>query len=351
MSSRSPLTPRCGPENSTYGSVLQYQGLINDYLAYLVDRAYSPRTVEAYAFDLLAFARWLLAEGVALEAVTADVVLRYLAACRTASVQGRPGGNVYSIGGGRSAGYAPTTINRRLVAISGLFGYREMLDPDARNPVRRGRGARRATRGERSGELGHVGRTRPRSRLRLREPRRLPRALDREELRGLIGSFRTHRDRAIAGLMVFSGLRSAEVLGLSVRDVDMGRGWVRVIGKADKQRRVRLDPDVASLIQTYLLAERPETGTAALFVVAKGPHRGKPLTAAGLRTVFRYHRAKAGVPAGHRQPLRHSFGTALAEAGTDLAVIQALMGHVTTRTPPRRISISLRGMTRTCGSA
>jgi site-specific recombinase XerD len=309
------------------GSGARRFGLINDYLGYLVDRAYSPRTVEAYAFDLRAFARGLAAEGVGLEAVSTDVLVRYLGACRTAAVRGRPGGNVYSIKDGRNAGFASTTINRRLAAISGLFGYREMLDPDARNPVPRGREARRATRGERSGELGHLARPRPRSRLRVREPRRLPRGLDRGELRALVGSFRTDRDRAIAGLMLFSGLRSSEVLGLQVRDIDIGRGWARVIGKGNKERRVPLDPDVAGLIQAYLLAERPETASAALFVVAKGPHRGQALTPAGLRTVFRYHRAKAGVPAGHPHALRHTFGTALAETGTDLAVIQALMGH------------------------
>jgi site-specific recombinase XerD len=302
-------------------------GLINEYLGYLVDRAYSPRTVEAYAFDLLTFARWLVGERVALEAVTTDVIVRYLAACRTAPVRGRPGGNVYSIRDGRNSGYAPTTVNRRLAAISGLFGYREMLDPEARSPVPRGREAHRSVRGERSGLLGHLARPRPRSRLRLREPRRLPRALARNELQALIGSFRTCRDRAIAGLMLFSGLRSAEVLGLQVRDVDIGRGWVRVIGKGDKERRVPLDPDVAGLVQSYLLAERPETTSTTLFVVAKGAHRGQPLTSAGLRTIFRYHRDKAGVPAGRPHALRHTFGTALAEAGTDLSVIQALMGH------------------------
>jgi site-specific recombinase XerD len=75
------------------------------------------------------------------------------------------------------------------------------------------------------------------------------------------------------------------------------------------------------------LVERPETDSAALFVVAKGAHRGQPLTPAGLRTVFRYHRERSGVSAGHPHALRHSFGTALAEAGVDLSVIQALMGH------------------------
>ncbi len=309
------------------GPGAEHFGLLGSYLGYLADRAYSPKTVEAYAYDLLAFARWLASEDIALEAVTADAIVRYLGACRRAPVRGRPGGNVYSIRDGRSTGYAAKTINRRLAAISGFFGYREMLDPDARSPVPRGREARRATRGERSGELGHLGRPHARSRLRLREPRRLPRALEGDELRALIGSFRTQRDRAIAGLMVFSGLRSAEVLGLEVRDLDIGRGWARVVGKGNKERRVPVDPDVASLVQAYLLAERPETSSPALFVVAKGPHRGEPLTPAGLRTVFRYHRAKSGVPAGHPHALRHSFGTALAEAGVDLAVIQALMGH------------------------
>jgi len=301
--------------------------VVNDYLGYLADRGYSPRTVRAYAFDLLAFARWLGDERLAVDEVTTEVLLRFLAFCRATSPPGRPGGNVYSIRDGRNVGYAATTINRRLAAISGLFSYRGMRDGSA-SPVPRGPAARRAAVGERSGLLAHLLRKpKRRSQLRVREPRRLPRGLDRAEITALVGSFCTDRDRAIAGLMLFSGLRSAEVLGLRVRDIDIARGWVRVIGKGDKERRVPLDPDVAGLIQTYLFAERPESDSEVLFLVAKGPNRGKPLTPAGLRTVFRYHRAKTGVPAGHPHALRHSFGTALAEAGVDLAVLQALMGH------------------------
>lgn len=301
--------------------------LINDFLAYLADRRYSPRTVRAYAFDLLHFARWLVAEGLALEAVGTDAVLRFLGACRTAPVRGRPGGNVYSIRDLRNSGYAPTTINRRLAALSGLFAFRALRDPAAARPMPHGRAARLRSRGERTGLLAHLGKPQPRSALRLREPRRLPRGLDPDEARALLASFQSFRDRAIASLMLLAGLRSAEVLALAVADVDIGRGWVRVHGKGDKERSVPLDPDIVRVVQTYLLAERPETDASALFIVAKGPHRGRPLSAAGLRRVFRYHRTRAAVPAAHPHALRHTFGTTLAEAGVDLAVLAALLGH------------------------
>jgi integrase/recombinase XerD len=316
--------------------------LVNDYLGYLADRNYSPESVRAYSFALLAFCRWLSSEGIELGAVTTDVLLRFLAACRAATVPGRPGPNVVRMDDGRRVDrYAPATLNHRLAAISGLFAFRSMRDPDARNPVPRGKEARRLSAGERAGLLAHVSRRpRYRSPLRLREPQRLPRSLDQRAVVALLGSLRTWRDRAIAGLMVFCGLRAGEVLALQVRDVDIGGRWLRVWGKGSKERRVPLDVDVAGVIQTYLLAERPETTSTALFVVAKGPNRGRPLTPAGLRTVFRYHREKAGVPAGHPHALRHTFGTSLAEAGVDLAVMQALLGHAHIDTTARYIHLA-----------
>lgn len=317
-------------------------GLVNDYLSHLADRNYSPRTIRAYGFDLLAFCRWLTDERLDLEAVTTDVLLRFMAACRTARLEGRPGPNVVSLGGDRLDGYAAATINHRLAALAGLFAFRQLRDPKAPNPLPRGRESRFASAGERSGLLAHVVRRRkPRSALRLREPRRLPRSLGRDEVTALLASLRTWRDRAIAGLMLFCGLRSGEVLALDVADVDIGGRWLRVMGKGAKERRVPLDVDVAGVIQTYLLAERPETAASRrLFVVAKGPNRGHPLTPAGLRTIFRYHRSVAGVPAAHPHALRHTFGTALAEAGVDLAVMQALLGHAHIDTTARYIHLA-----------
>ncbi|HEY2694778.1 MAG TPA: tyrosine-type recombinase/integrase [Pseudonocardiaceae bacterium] len=322
------------------GSGVEEFGLVNDYLGYLADRNYSPHSVRAYGFDLLAFCRWLATEEIALEAVDTETLLEFLRACREVSVPGRPGSNVVSLSGQRLDRYAATTINHRLAAITGLFTFRAMRDPDATNPVPTGREARRAAAGERNGLLAHLVRPKRRSALRLREPKRLPRALDRRETTELLGSLRTWRDRAIAGLMLFCGLRAGEVLALQVADVDIGARWLLVTGKGAKQRRVPLDVDVAGLIQTYLLAERPETDVTALFVVAKGANRGRPLTPAGMRTIFRYHREKTGVAAGHPHALRHTFGTALAEAGVDLSVMQALLGHAHVDTSARYIHLA-----------
>jgi len=302
--------------------------LVDEYLAYLSDRNYSPKTVRAYGFDLLAFCRWLVSEDIDLAAVTTDVLLRFLRACREARIPGRPGPNVIRLSGGRADKYTATTINRRFAAISGLFAMRCMRDPTMANPVPKGREARRPVAGERNGLLAHTAR-RPKSRsaLRLREPRRLPRPLSQPQAAELLASFQTWRDRAIAGLMLYCGLRSCEVLALKISDVDIGGRWLQVVGKGARERRVPLDGDVASVIQVYLLAERPETSSTNVFIVAKGLNRGLPLSAAGLRTIFRYHRGICGIGGGHPHALRHTFGTALAEAGVDLAVMQALLGH------------------------
>src|SRR6476469_8141204 len=113
------------------GTAAEKFGLVNEFLGYLADRNFSPRTCRAYAYDLLAFARWLTAEQLVLAAVDVDVLLRFLTAWRGATVPGRPGSRVYSCRDGRNQGSASATISGRLAAISSLFPFREMRDPDA----------------------------------------------------------------------------------------------------------------------------------------------------------------------------------------------------------------------------
>jgi site-specific recombinase XerD len=313
----------------------------NSYLGYLADRNYSPRTVRAYGYGLLAFTRWLHASGLTTGVVTSDDVLGFLTACRQECVKGRPGPNIVDLKGNRTDRLAPGSINLRLAAVAGLFEYLMMRDPTRKSPIPKGKPSNWVAAGERSGMLAHIRkRPAPRSRLRLRTPRRLPRSLAPAEVRALLGSLSSTRDLAMAGLMLYCGLRTCEVLALSVGDVDIGGRWLLVHGKGDKQRRVPLDNDLAAVINAYLLTERPDANGSVLFVVAKGPTRGCPLTPAGLRTVFRYHRVLSGVGAGAPHALRHTFGTALAEAGVDLAVMQALLGHAHVNTTARYIHLT-----------
>ena len=302
--------------------------VINEFLGYVADRGYSPRTERAYAFDLLAFARWLVDQDLTVGEVTTDALLRFLTFCRAAVLPGQAGGNVVPLRTGRSTGYAPSTINRRMAAISGLFDFRAMRDPALVNPVPRSAAARRSSDRAAGRVAGAPG------------PPEVPVPAAGAGTAAVAPRPGPGRDRGVAGEFPLGpgpGDRRVDVVlraavGRGAGPAGAGCGHPPALGpgrraRATRNARVPLDVDVAGLVQTYLLAERPESASTTLFLVAKGSHRGQPLTPAGLRTVFRYHRAVAGVPAGHPHALRHSFGTALAEAGVDLAVLQALMGH------------------------
>lgn len=132
--------------------------LVNEYLSYLADRNYSPRTIRTYGFGLLAFWRWLDDEGLDLSAVTTDVLFQFLAACRAERVAGWPGGpNVVGLDGRRTDTVSPATVKLRLAAISGVFSFASMRgDPDIPNLVPKGREAKRLSAGERTGMLAHV---------------------------------------------------------------------------------------------------------------------------------------------------------------------------------------------------
>lgn len=313
----------------------------NAYLRYLADRCYSPRTIRTYGYGLVAFARWLSVSGHSVDDVDVEAMLEFVDHCRHEHIPGRAGPNVVDLNGRRMDQLAPASINLRLAAVSGMYEFLSMRDADRVSPVPKGRPSSWFAPGERSGLLAHTKRRpAPRSRLRLRTPRRLPRALSAAECSALLASLHSKRDLAMAGLMLYCGLRSCEVLSLRVADVDMGARWLTVHGKGAKDRRVPFDTDIAAVLNAYLMTERPETTAAELFVVSKGPHRGQPLTPAGLRTVFRYHRGMAGVTAGAPHALRHTFGTALAEAGVDLAVMQALLGHAHVETTARYIHLA-----------
>ena len=177
------------------------------------------------------------------------------------------------------------------------------------------------------------------SRLRVRVPKRQLVPLSLEEVARFWSSFRTARDLAIVGVMLLQGLRSAEVLGLNEDDVLLSEGQLRVRGKGNKLRLLPLAPETVQLLDHYRRLERPQVGTAALFISLKGSARGTRMTLAGLRSLFRYHRKRTRVQIAHPHRFRHTFASDMVRAGISLPALMQLMGHADIQTTMRYVQI------------
>jgi len=308
----------------------------NAFLDHLRVRAFSPATRRAYAFDLLNFGRYCQEQQLVLVTVTAMDVFGWV------DWQNQPAPNAGKVVPLRSRSVAPSTVNRRVAAVRGLFEFLVMRQSIPASPVpapRRSSGLRPVPRGL----LGHLGPGRRRSgggRL-VRQDQLLPEALPPADVDVFLSDLRTHRDRALVLAMLLGGLRSAEVRGLLLRDVDMGRRRLRVLGKGGKERVVPVDAVFFTELGAYLRRERP-TGlqTPECFVVLRGPTAGAPLTEAGLRSLFRRHRDTSGQLRVRPHRLRHTYGTELAAAGMDLLVLRELMGHASPETTARYVHLS-----------
>ncbi len=177
-----------------------------------------------------------------------------------------------------------------------------------------------------------------------RQPRLLPETLSVEETVRLLeaagdGSTpRGCRDRALLELLYAAGLRISEALRLDREDLSLEGGFVRVIGKGDRERLVPVGEVAVDWLGRYVTDVRP--GWLAHSHVA--PARGGPvfLTERGLRLARQQawatvKRAAAAAGLGDRvtpHTLRHSFATHLLEGGADLRVVQELLGHASIST-------------------
>ena len=163
--------------------------------------------------------------------------------------------------------------------------------------------------------------------------RKLPQTLSASDVGKLLaapsgGDAYSIRDRAILELFYSSGLRVTELTKLSLQQVDLEHGFVRVFGKGSKERVVPLGGKARDAIATYLLAGRPRlvkprTGSE-LFI----SERGRGMSRKTLWANVKRYAARAGL-SGAVKPhlLRHSFATHLLGGGADLRAIQEMLGH------------------------
>jgi integrase/recombinase XerD len=200
-----------------------------------------------------------------------------------------------------------------------------------------------------------------------RQAQRLPDTLDAREVAELLEvidgtDLISLRDRALLELLYAAGLRISEALDLDREDLSPGGGFVRVIGKGDKERLVPVGDVALAAIADYLAErdrqpeagearERPASGRGSMpartraGAVARSDasdrgraplflsSRGRRLDRMAAWRVMRTAALKAGL-AGRVTPhtLRHSFATHLLEGGADLRVVQELLGHASITT-------------------
>lgn len=197
-----------------------------------------------------------------------------------------------------SKGFKPSTINRRLAAVASFYTY---LIDDGRqlaSPVLSKR---------------HY----------VKEPQRLPRPVNEQDIRIFFNIINDDRDRAMCSLMLRSGLRIGEVAVLKMADLYLGESPSRMIihGKGSRERTVYLSPD-AERDLNHWLEKRPKIRCEYAFVT----YQNKKISTTSIHARIEKIRERSGVNiTAHR--LRHTFADHLLSAGTPITSIQLLMGH------------------------
>lgn len=271
-----------------------------EYLVWLgAERGRAANTVAAYRRDLRAYHRWSEANG-------------------SDPRQAGPGDLDAYVVHLRSAGRAPASVARALVAVRGFHRFlaeEGLAEADPSALVERPR-----------------------------VPAGLPKALTEEEIGRLLESVvgdepLDRRDRAILETLYGTGVRISELVGLSLADVDLDGALLRVLGKGSKERVVPvgrmaraalvgwLGPEGRGRVEPARWARRGDA--EAVFLNA----RGGRLSRQGAWLVVRRHAEQVGL-ADRMSPhvLRHSCATHMLDHGADIRAVQELLGHATVST-------------------
>ena len=248
----------------------------------------SANTLAAYRTDLRAFQSWLAKKGLALEQVTRADLLAYLAA------------NV-------RVGLSPRSSARHLSTLRRFYRYlliqgRTQADPtaDVRSPV--------------------IGRPLPKN----ISEQGVEKLLSTPPRDTALGS----RDRAMLETMYASGLRVSELVGLTLNELDLTTGLVRVVGKGGRERIVPLGEEASESLREYLGQARSDLLKAQLTDAVFVTRRGGPMTRQAFWQLIKRYAQQAGIGAEFSpHSLRHAFATHLLNHGADLRSVQMLLGH------------------------
>ncbi len=266
------------------------QALIDQFLDYLaLERGLSPNTRTAYAADLRKLVRFLEARQIAtLNALTRKQLLEFLL-------------------GEKSKGLGANSLSRLFVAIKVWLRYLQQESLLAQNVAE----------SMDSPKLWKV----------------LPETLSLKEVERLLAAPagdkpRARRDRALLEIFYATGLRVSELCALTLDDLHFDAGYLRCVGKGQKERVVPFSAKSGKILTEYLERARPaltaDPANRTVFLT----RRGKGFDRRGVWKMVKRYARQAGI-AKKISPhtLRHSFASHLLQNGAPLRVIQEMLGH------------------------
>jgi len=276
---------------------LSYDDAVAEFLDYLKEyRSFSRWTVRAYGTDLRMLREFLekrLGRVPRPTELTRELIVQFGVSLR---------------------GAAPLTLRRKYACISSFFGFLQDMGYATANPARR---------------LPLPKVTQP-----------VPVFLSEEMAQKLIAAADSPWTKAAVVLLLSTGIRRSEAVGITLDDLNLEERQLLIRGKGDKERVVPLTDQVVETIQAYL-PHRTKTQSRHLFVSA---WKGHPLHGRCINRMLKIVIQKAGLEGQGITPhkLRHTFATHLIRNGVDVRTVQELLGHADIQTTARYLHSDTR---------
>lgn len=266
------------------------QGIVEQFLDSMwMERGLSENTLASYRNDLVKLLQWMTANNYRLDFISLSGLQEYQSWLS-------------------DSGYKQTSRARMLSAIRRLFQYlhREKIRSDDPSALL----------------------------ISPKLPKRLPKDLSEEQVEALLSAPDPNdamelRDKAMLELLYATGLRVTELVSLTMENISLRQGVVRITGKGGKERLVPLGENAIEWIETFLQQGRSELLGETTSDVVFPSKRARQMTRQTFWHRIKHYAVLAGIDTEQLSPhvLRHAFATHLLNYGADLRVVQMLLGH------------------------
>jgi len=331
------LAPDGGPESWTVlDDTFTVVAPVDEFLAHLTAIERSPGTVRSYAFDLRDYFEFLDSHGIDWRTVRLEHLGRFVGwlrlgpTVRSATVTSLPVTEPHC---------SAATINRKLAAVGSFYKFHH------RHGVDCGELLTTIKPGGVSGSwrpfLAHLGSDGDKRRrtIKLKTQRRLPRTLSPESVAALLDACDRLRDRFLIAVLIGTGMRIGEALGLRHEDIDAAGTLIRIRLRDNSngarvkggQREILVSASLIRLYTDYLVEEYGDLDCDYVFVNLWGGTAGTPWRYWNVTDLVGRLRARSGVEFTVHM-LRHTYATDLLRRGVPAEVVQKLLGHASVTT-------------------